>query len=562
MFNFPEVPQDISALGLDEIATFRDAIRAEGARLAALGELPADAAPAIAAARADYERLTARQSELAAEQQAFQDNADFLASLADGGDDDEDDADGTADDSAGDDDEDADDEDDAEDEAEDKVPALTAGSKLAPVRPKAFSATGEKTKPAAKQAGPTIDVLTSTGLGDAVPRGQTYQSWGDLAVDMLDVAKDISGGSTKRHALATIQGDYDEAHTLSDDILWNLKLFEAEEIKAALCAPPTPNYDIGCMNSTRRPVWNSAGRFAAPRGAVSIYPSPSLSDIDTGFGVWTHEDDANPAAVKEACQTITCAESETYYLYGVYRCITIKNMLALTFPELVEAYLNRLAAATARLAEQRLLNLMASAAESVTAPGLQYGGSTSLATTLLTLLALHQERERWDVEGNMHAWLPRWVRSAMKIDIYRQRNTNGGARRFVSDAEIDALFRDAGYNVTWFMDTPTWAETIPPVANGGGVLQWLPQEVNILVAPEGKLQFMDRGELRIGVTGNNIYRDNDSNTRNEFTMFFESFEGVVNTDSCPYYLLTVPACWNGVQVADVEVGCEGDATDS
>ena len=45
----------------------------------------------------------------------------------------------------------------------------------------------------------------------------------------------------------------------------------------------------------------------ANRGAVSIYPSPTLDEITTGVGQWTRADDANPSAVKETCQTIACA---------------------------------------------------------------------------------------------------------------------------------------------------------------------------------------------------------------------------------------------------------------
>ena len=66
-----------------------------------------------------------------------------------------------------------------------------------------------------------------------------------------------------------------------------------------------------------------------------------------------------------------------------------------------------------------------------------------------------------------------------------------------------------------------------------------------------------RGELAIGVTGNNIYRDNQSNSRNEFTMFFENFEGIVNTTSCPAHILDIPACWSGVQIDDIAINCQG-----
>ena len=135
--------------------------------------------------------------------------------------------------------------------------------------------------------------------------------------------------------------------------------FEPDEITAALCAPATPYYGLACANVLRRPVFNSLPQFQAPRMKVSIPESPSLSDIVTGVGQWTAEDDADADAVKLACQTIACGTPTEYVMYGVYRCLTIKNMLAMSNPELVEAYLNRLGAAHARLAEQLLLNAMA-----------------------------------------------------------------------------------------------------------------------------------------------------------------------------------------------------------
>jgi len=146
--------------------------------------------------------------------------------------------------------------------------------------------------------------------------------------------------------------------------------------------------------------------------------------------------------------------------------------------------------------------------------------------------------------------------SAMKADLYGQRRTAGGSRRLASEAEIKPLFRDAGVNPLWFIDTPTWAETVPAVQSGG-MLNFFPTTVSMVIAPQGKFAVMDRGELRIGVTGNNIYRDNSSNTTNDFTYFFESFEGVVDTDSCPAYQLEIPACWSGVQIADVALECDG-----
>ena len=242
-------------------------------------------------------------------------------------------------------------------------------------------------------------------------------------------------------------------------------------------------------------------------------------------------------------------------MYGVYRCITIKNMTAMSYPELVEAYLNRLGAATARYAEELMLNAMATAATSISAPTLGYGGAVTITSTILNYLALYQETQRWDVPS-MHIWLPRWVLWAMKMDVMRRRRTDG-AVSVPSDGQIEAMFREVGISsVTWFIDRPTWAVAIPSVASAN-TLNLLPATVQLLIAPEGKFAAIDRGELAIGVTGNNIYRDNESNRRNQFTFFFENFEGVVNTTSCPAHILSIPACWNGAQIDDIVINCQG-----
>jgi hypothetical protein len=143
----------------------------------------------------------------------------------------------------------------------------------------------------------------------------------------------------------------------------------------------------------------------------------------------------------------------------------------------------------------------------------------------------------------------------MKMDILRRRRVDGGFG-VPSDSTIEAMFRDVGVNVTWFIDHPTWAVAIPGLSTGS-VLNKLPQSVQILIAPAGKFAMIDRGELAIGVTGNNIYRDNESNRRNQFTFFFENFEGVVNTGCGEAHVLDIPVCWNGQQIDDIVIDCYG-----
>lgn len=396
-------------------------------------------------------------------------------------------------------------------------------------------------------------LLATSGVQGKNP-GDNFNSWAEVAAAAQHRAGSLNPTTSERFEIARIRGEYTEAQKLSDDVMLNLAKFDGDELTAALCAPATPHYNLACANILDRPVFNSLPGFQAPRGKVSIMSSPSLSDITTGVGQWTAANDADANAIKEACQTIACGTPTEYTMYGVYKCLTVKNMLAMTYPELVEAYLNRLGAAHARLAEELMLNAMATGCDTLAAPLLGYGASVTITSTILNYLALYQESERWSIDGNHQAWIPRWVMWGMKMDILRRRRVDGGFS-VPSDETINAMFREVGVDVTWFIDQPTYAVAIggPGTTN----LRLLPSSVQIMIAPRGKFAAIDRGELAIGVTGNNIYRDNESNSRNQFTYFFENFEGVVDTTSCPAHILSIDTCWNGAQIDDIVINCQG-----
>ncbi len=414
---------------------------------------------------------------------------------------------------------------------------------------------GAKSKPAAApKPTSTLEQLVAYDGVEGHRAGEGFESWSALAQSLIAKSESVRADTTEKFKVAGIKAKYPQDRILGNDPVLNMAKFEPDEIQAALCAPATPYYGLACANVLRRPVFNSLPQFQAPRMKVSIPESPSLSDIVTGVGIWTASNDADPDAVKKACQTIECGTPTEFVMYGVYRCLTVKNMLAMSYPELMEAYLNRLGAAHSRLAEQTLLNAMYARTVEIDAPALGYGGSVTITSTILNYLALYQEVERWDVPA-MEGWAPRWVMWGMKMDLMRRRRTNGDFR-VPSDSEIDAMFAAVGVNIHWFMDRPSWAVAVPAVASGN-TLNLLPQSVQILLAPRGKFAVMDRGELAIGVTGNNIYRDNQSNSRNEFTFFFENFEGIVDTTSCPAHTLDIPVCWSGVQIDDIVIACQG-----
>ena len=433
---------------------------------------------------------------------------------------------------------------------------------------------GEPAAPVRRERALRPDVIYAADAFSGRKSGDAFNSWGEFGEAAIKRARNVKPGSGEKLEIGVINGEYDAAHTLSDSAMENLRILDTlglydyntpEEIMASVCPPATPYYGMACMNSTARPVAGSLPGFAAPRGNVTIYPSPTLLNVAGSAGIWTQANDANVGATKNACARITCATSTTYGMYGVYWCFTVKNMELLTFPELVAAYLNRGAANFARLAEIQLLDAMGASLGEVKGPAQALvNASTRISTQLLQYMTLYREQQRWD-DVPMHGWAPRWLLNALRIDLSR-RNSRGLGFRFATEAEVNAVFRDGvGINMTWYMDTPSWGEPLPFIVAGNppstgttAFLNALPSSADILVAPEGKFAMIDRAQVSLGITGNNWYRDNASNNKNEVTFFVENYEGIVDTTSCPAHILHWDGlCYNGREVADVAVTCEG-----
>lgn len=547
---FPTLPENFGALDLTELKALRDELKT--AITAAKSDIKPETAADMGQALADLKTVRGRITELAAIEASLSEDDSDPEPVDDsdsgaGEDDDDEDLEPVPD-------EDEDDEEDAEVIPEQVPVAASANSN--PGGAVILKPMGRTTVRQQKEK--AVDVARLQAMqGTTKPAGDYFESWAELAQSMYEKAQTLSPNSLDRIPVARVTGGYDKVpgRVLDDRVDFNLARFERDELTAALCAPFTPYYGMSCQNTARRPVFNSLPQFQAPRGGVSIYPSPTLSDITDGTGVWTHLDDANPTATKADCQTIECATPVDYVMYAVYRCLTVKNMLQMTFPELLEAYLNRLAAAWARMAEKRLLDLMGANVDTLQGEVQKVGASESLLTTMLRYMTLYQERQRWDYDS-VEVWAPRWLQQALKVDMLHQRRTDG-PKTMPTDGDVNAVFARAGANVHWYLDEPGWrAAAHPSQAAGDGNLSQWPTEVALLMAPPGKFALIDRGELRVGVSGNNIYRDITQLMRNEFTFFFESFEGIVDTNSCPADIVEFPVCFNGVQVADVTVDCD------
>lgn len=395
----------------------------------------------------------------------------------------------------------------------------------------------------------------ATGIG-GVSRGTEFETMTDLGEVVQGIMSSMAAGDNDKRIVATLPARPTEAQHLSGD-QWFVDLAArtaSDEIEAAFCTPLTPLYDLSCANATRRPVFNGLPTFVpdANRGGFRVPESPSLFDITGGFGQWTSANDADLEAIKDACQTISCVSWNDFEWYATYRCLTVRNMMQMTFPELVEAYLNRLQARWARYAEVLLLEAMGTASTSIDGFAQGYGANVSITRNIMTYLAKYAEIERWDTP-DMDAWMPRWLLWALRMDLASRRQD---AYVPATEAEVTRRFTDIGITPRWYMDRPSWATPISPLAVNGD-LTFFPSQVEILIHRRGKFAVMDKGELSLGL-GGNPFRMEDDVRRNQATFFFESFEGLIDTDSCPAHIITVPGlCYSGVQIADAQIECEG-----
>lgn len=441
--------------------------------------------------------------------------------------------------------------------------AVTAGAKgRTPYRPTA-KAIGTNSDTGSDKA-PVVPANLGTfaaapGL-HGIEAGEDFTSLTQVAQEMAERYNDIKGGTPGRKGarVATLRLPQGAFHELTANQAENIKLLnglgpvQPDSLTAAICAPRENRYgSVGAVvSSVARPVKGSLNNLKPMRGGYSQYPTPKLSDVDGGYGTWTRADDADEDALK-TCATIPCASNDTYDIYAIYRCLTVKNMMALTFPELVAAYLNRLQALQARMAEVALLDAMLASTntKNVLATADGQGAAINLFSSIANAVAIYREEERLGDQA-FDAWLPRWVFPALQIDVMRQRKTSGRfGDRLPGKGEVESAFRDVGLGVTWTMDVASsWAPV--PVIDDGDVLPSLPSDIDVFFTPAGNMKALDRGDQELGVT-NNILRDNDGNSRNEFTMWWESYEGILDEGAVSYALHLEDVCFNGVQVADV-----------
>ncbi len=550
--NFPAIPENLSELSDEALATLRAALRTfalDVVTRAKSENLSDDDMGNARLAKATIDQIDALSSQRA---EAAAELADLESSLEDEPEADED-ADEATDD--GDEDEDGDDlgdesGDDTEDESDEAVTASARPrAKADPARTSA-KAGGITKAPTAPDA--LAQKFTALAGVSGFSAGDQFESMHDVSAALVERFKDIQGGGTERIGVAQIKGRFAEGTDLEPGLIGYGDPTDA--ITAGLdCVPREPIYDVGCDSSQARPFANSLPNRRAPRGGYSVYPSPKLSDVTDGSsgdgtGAWERSDDAvDSGSVKSACAVIPCGTPDDYDIWGVYRCLTVRNLHQMTHPELVAAFINKLGALWSRLAETTLMNAALNSPNLVPVDGIvqdDLGATVNILDNLVQTAMVYTEQERYDDGIRFGVWLHRWVLTLLIRDWMRTPKYNPTMADLVAArGEVEAAFSRAGFNVHWVIDSPEgWAEIGTQAA---GDLEGLPVRADMLIMREGNTARLDEGSMTIGVTNRTPW-DKDDMARNQFTMFWESYEGLIDY-GCPSYSLKIDGiCANGL----------------
>jgi hypothetical protein len=552
---FTQVPQDLGALDDEALSALRDEQQARIREVYAgrrdpevVGEATQqEVTEALAAAVEGLELVKEAIKTRAAEEEKYEaETADLAAKagvdLSANDDADADEGDGTDDDDS--------DSDDAEAKADDVVEAdkepVTAA--VATPRKRALpAAKRHKPKPAEHDTNGLR--LTTMAAGAGAPfDGGTLLDRRALSEVMTEMVKKNRVKPGQRTIVASATFDYPPDRILDPrDAARNMEKIQdviptALVAAGGLCAPLTPIYDLPGIETAVRPVRDGLPSFQAVRGGVTVGATPGMGDYDDAVGVVTAaNNEAGGTFATKSCRVITCPEFSSVEVDSIYHCIEADNLASRAYPELMARIDELVRAEQARLADGRLLTLMAAGSTDVTGPTVATGALYTFLGDVYKAAAAMRSRNRMPEAATLRAFFPVWLIDLLALDI-----TRGQFDRFGARSRIETILEQAGIAATFYLDGSSTATTGQVFgAQAEGNLLDFPDTVEWFLFPEGTWLHLDSGTLELG-----IVRDSVLNSTNDFQIFGETWENIVKvgveslvitSDVCPTGEVALPS---------------------
>jgi hypothetical protein len=285
------------------------------------------------------------------------------------------------------------------------------------------------------------------------------------------------------------------------------------------CAPSTIRYDIGALGTTARPVRDALTAFNATRGGIRYFVDLSIAETDTTGGItrMTEAQDEGGTTTKD-CVVVECPTDSEVRAEIIASCLQAGNLASIAFPELIAAWQDLLAVATARNADGGLLDAISADPQTkrVTAAAV-YGSLSSVVYAFNRLAAGYRSRHRLDEAAVLRALAPAWLADHLVVDLVN--------RQFpfpveISRAGVAALIqRLTGVAVEWYLDSETGEGQVFGAQADGATILDFPDVAVVYLYPEGGILFVDQGQLNIG-----LIRDSALTETNDVRFFTEVFE--------------------------------------
>lgn len=412
------------------------------------------------------------------------------------------------------------------------TPEVEAEAKISPKGAEVPEAQAPVAKTEEAEEEKVVALVASADIPN-VSAGTTLEGV-SLGQAMFDRRQQIKGGGSDGEfvLVASATAEYDADRTLTGD--WES---DQEKIKnvtgtdvivasGGICSPTEAYYGLELLSGADRPVKAALPGFGATRGGLRFMAPPSISDLVGSARVTTEAEDAigyigsnSSLTAAKPSVAVSCGAITEVVVDAISSILTVGNMNARTYPELVDVWTKLAAAQHARVAETNLLDKIAAAATDVT-DAKAYGATGSLLGTVSKAVAGFKSRHRITSGVNLRAAFPAWTKELLRTDIAREAPGDGLGRYAVTDAEIMSWFNVRGVSPIFYVDTRTGAgmaygaQTATAVTDFPATIEWF-------LWVEGSFIFVDGGTLNLG-----LVRDSTLNSTNDYSLFVETFENL------------------------------------
>lgn len=330
-----------------------------------------------------------------------------------------------------------------------------------------------------------------------------------------------------------------------DDVFGDMRKLDDVRSRRALmaaggwCAPSTIRYDIGTLGTTERPVRDNLTAFQSTRGGLRYFVDLSIAATDTtdGITILTEEQDEGGTTTKD-CVVVECPTDSEIRADIIAACLQAGNLASIAFPELIAAWQDLLAIASARAADSALLDhIEADPQTKVVQAGAWYGGWPTVVNAFSALAAGYRSRHRLGASDPLQALAPAWLADKLVIDSASTQTPNLEIGRAMVAAKIEMA---TGVRVDWYLDSATGDGMIIGEQAEGAVLGF-PNPASIYIYPPGGILFIDQGMLNIG-----LIRDSALTETNDVRFFAEVFEAAA-VIAAEVFKLELTLCGDGTR---------------